>query len=67
MGTLPCRHLASGAGKDAPYPMTITGPGSVLADAAFDPLPLGQIRPAGWLLAQFRTQADGLSGPVDTF
>ena len=47
--------------------MTTAEPPPALADAAFDPLPLGQIRPAGWLLAQLRTQADGLSGHLDEF
>jgi uncharacterized protein len=31
-------------------------------DNAFSPLPLGAIRPAGWLREQLRTQAAGLSG-----
>lgn len=38
-----------------------------LAPKAFLPLPLGQIRPAGWLLRQLRIQADGLSGHLDEF
>ncbi len=38
-----------------------------LADPAFRPLPLGAIRPAGWLQRQLRIQADGLSGHLDEF
>lgn len=38
-----------------------------LAAPAFKPLPLGAIRPAGWLARQLRIQADGLSGHLDTF
>lgn len=33
----------------------------------FQPLSLGQIRPAGWLLNQLRIQASGLSGHLDEF
>ena len=38
-----------------------------LLPRAFTPLPLGVIRPAGWLLGQLRLQADGLSGHLDEF
>ena len=38
-----------------------------LADPAFRPLPLGAIRPAGWLQRQLRIQADGLTGHLDEF
>jgi DUF1680 family protein len=40
---------------------------SGLIEKAFSPLPLGEIRPAGWLQRQLRIQADGLSGHVDEF
>ncbi len=38
-----------------------------LAAPAFQPLPIGAIRPAGWLQRQLRLQADGLSGHLDEF
>ena len=34
---------------------------------AFVPLPLGAIRPAGWLRRQLQVQADGLTGHLDEF
>ncbi len=39
----------------------------VLAALAYTPLPLGSIRPKGWLERQLRIQADGLSGHLDEF
>ncbi|MCC6627505.1 MAG: glycoside hydrolase family 127 protein [Chloroflexi bacterium] len=38
-----------------------------LRDLALRPLPVGQIRPDGWLRRQLRIQADGLSGHLDEF
>ena len=35
--------------------------------SAYEPLPLGAIRPKGWLLNQLRIQAEGLSGNLDEF
>jgi hypothetical protein len=38
-----------------------------LAQLAYRPLPLGSIKPRGWLERQFRIQAAGLSGHLDEF
>jgi hypothetical protein len=38
-----------------------------LAPTVWLALPLGQIRPTGWLRRQLRIQADGLSGHLDEF
>jgi len=40
---------------------------SKLVEKAFLPLPLGGIKPSGWLLNQLRIQANGLSGHLDEF
>jgi hypothetical protein len=40
---------------------------SKLVERAFLPLPLGNIRPRGWLLNQLLIQANGLSGHLDEF
>ena len=39
--------------------------GSPLTPPALVPLPLGAIRPAGWLRRQLEIQADGLGGHLD--
>lgn len=38
-----------------------------LGPRALTPLPLGQVRPRGWLLRQLRIQAAGLTGHLDEF
>ena len=40
---------------------------AALQPRAFQPLPVGAIRPAGWLQNQLLTQADGLSGHMGLF
>ena len=38
-----------------------------LAENYFNTLPLGEIKPTGWLKNQLQIQADGLSGNLDEF
>lgn len=47
--------------------MIPAAPAPKLLPCSYQPLPLGAIRPQGWLLCQLRIQADGLSGHLDEF
>lgn len=57
--------VAAFAGK--PIPASRAQARNSLLEPAFRPLPLGSIRPLGWLQRQLRIQADGLSGHLDEF
>jgi uncharacterized protein len=65
--------MAAGAVAAAGYPLyaadsTPADPATTgLAEPVFRPLPLGSIRPMGWLGRQLRIQAEGLSGHLDEF
>ena len=54
----PVLHGSSGEPEQTSLPLT---------EPAFRPLPLGEVRPQGWLARQLRIQADGLSGHLDEF
>jgi DUF1680 family protein len=62
--------VAAGAqATSGEVPFTATAPVSAsgLGEPEFRPLPIGAIRPAGWLARQLRIQADGLTGHLDEF
>ena len=46
---------------------TAAGANKGLTGGAFQPLPLGEVRPLGWLRRQLRVQADGMGGHLDEF
>jgi hypothetical protein len=56
---------ALAAGPATPSPLSAVRNKLPLAPNAFYLLPLGCIRPAGWLRGQLQTQASGLSGHLD--
>ena len=56
-------HLS--AEKFTPVMSTVKKP--TLAPLAFSPLPLGAVKPKGWLLSQLQIQANGLTGHLDEF
>jgi hypothetical protein len=60
--TLPARRLLAQAESQSPAVFHARAP---LDPGMFTPLPLGSIKPAGWLRNQLRIQANGLSGHLD--
>jgi hypothetical protein len=60
--TLPARSLFASAGSASPTTVKDRAP---LTPGAFHSLPLGSVRPTGWLRRQLEIQANGLSGHLD--
>src|SRR5580692_1451173 len=54
--------LASAGSENPPHVIKNKAP---LAQNSFYPLPLGDVRPTGWLKHQMQIQASGLSGHLD--
>lgn len=66
--SLPARVLCAfgrATASSSPLLLTAVKNRTPLAQSAFYPLPLGAVRPTGWLQAQLKIQADGLGGHLD--
>ncbi len=62
---LPAGRLLAANVHPAPAASTVIKDRAPLTPGVFFPLPLGSIRPDGWLRAQLEIQANGLSGHLD--
>lgn len=63
----PAGRAAEAAGTPVLKPPASARSAAGLAEPLFRPLPLGAIRPAGWLERQLRIQAGGVTGHLDEF
>jgi len=68
MAAITASVIPAFAGPRASYSedrVTPALPANPIGPSVFEPLPLGSIRPKGWLQSQLQIQADGLSGHLD--
>ena len=56
---------ARGAGRDTLTAETSPPRGPALRASRFSELPVGSVKPKGWLLAQLQAQADGITGNLN--